>query len=488
MSIYHVSNFADGMNEVIAPQLLAETQAQLLLDANVISGKIRAVPQGELTEFDSPLDLLHYGNSSRSVVKWYDRYYWSDNEKLTYGGNIENLGVPYPDDLLQFRKEKDPQGFTGKYKYAVTFVNKNGWESAPGKLDEYYVEIELIGEHAILFCPDFPKGIKYAKIYRTMDNGADFFCIGEVEESGGSFIDRMDDITASMQERLNTFEDLPPPANGKFLTEAGGVFFLAVGSNLYFSKLGNPHAWSPLNFIGIGDVITGICAEFQGVLVFTQNSTCRVIGADVPESITKIDIPSQQGCVNYKTISHLANFPVWLSNDGICIWDGSNITIASMRIMNTYKLSVRCAASANDVYYLFCDDGAICYDRRNGGIFYRLSTICDYAWYDGNSDNLYLQDSDGIRIWGRGKAKTYTYISPAIGGNELTYKKFREVIINSEGKFFFNLLVDGRSVCTVVEPRAGLHRLKLPYSTTAESVCLRIEGETGLNELSVIYN
>lgn len=487
MAVYHVSNFAGGMNEIIHPGLLTDNQARLLLDADVISGKIQAAKHPLKTIFSSPLDVLHFGNRNRSVVKWYDRYYWSDNVALTYSGNAEALGVPYPEEMPKIVKEKYEPGLTGIYKYAITFVNKNGWESAPGTPSNYYIETELAGEYARLTLPVFPKGIEYAKIYRTIAEGAEFLYVGELHDSNGMFIDRMDDITASMQSALNTFDDFPPPKNGRYLTEAGSVFFLAVGSNLYYSQAGNPHAWPKTNFIGMGDVITGICAEFQGVLVFTQNNTCRVIGADTPETITKIGIPGNQGCVNYRSIATLANCPIWLSNDGICIWDGNNISIISMRIMDTHRLPLKCAVSANDVYYLFGDKGTICYDRRNGGIFYRLSETCDYAWYDGNTDRLYIQKEDGIYIFGEGGEKSYTYISPDIGGSDLVYKKIIEVIVNAEGAFTLTVTGDGNSICSIAVNSKGRHRIKMPHATTARNISLKVIGTGGLNEISLLY-
>lgn len=490
MALYHVYNWRGGMNEILHPQLLAENQSQLLIDADVTSGKIRAIKHPQNLNISSPMELLHFGTRDRSVVKWSERYYWSDNVLLRYGGNLEPLGIPYPENFFTIGKYNDASevsGLTGKYKYAVTFVNKNGWESAPGSAAQYYLEINLLNDYAALSFNELPKGIKYVKIYRTMADGADFFCVGQTSNTDKVFIDRMDDITASVQPVLNTFDDFPPPKNGRYLTEAGGVFFLAVESRLYFSKLGHPHAWPVTNFVDIGDRITGICADFQGVLVFSQNNVYRVIGADIPESLTKINIPGNQGCVNYRSISHLANLPVWLSNDGICVWDGNKINIISMQIINTHRLSVKCAASANDVYYLFLDNGAICYDSRNGGIFYRLSFSCDYAWYDGNNDKFYLQKNDGVYLFGEGEEKTYTYKSPQIGDSSLVYKKIFEVLINAEGKFNLTVIADDISVCSIDIKKAGRHCIKMPYPTTARKVELKITGEKGLDEVSMSY-
>jgi hypothetical protein len=288
-------------------------------------------------------------------------------------------------------------------------------------------------------------------------------------------------------EGLTSVDNYPPPDRGKYLCESGGVFFLAVDSTLYFSAVGNPHAWPQLNFIGMDDIITGIAPEFQGVLVFTRNNTYRIVGADNAATLTKTILPGNQGCVNNNSISQISNAPVWLSNDGICLWNGESINVISRRIMNTERLQVICAVNANDCYYLFLQNGAIVYDHCNGNIFSRLDFTCNYAWYDGDADAFYLQKNDGIYIWGQGEKGTYIYKSPYIGMPESEHFFYKEVIVTTEGTATVTFSVEDHSVFSIALKESGKHRLRVPYNTLGRYAQCKVAGKGTLIELSVLY-
>lgn len=492
MATYFTAQFTGGMNELLDPALLDEKTASLLVNADIESGKLVSVRMPKPVPVNTPEELDHYGKVNRSVVKLYDRTYWSINDTLTapfYGGDKENyLGIPFPDyekDVV-ITPQEDGE-LTGNFKYCVTFVNENGWESAPGDILDYERAVTLEENFVDITVSWEDERVSYAKIYRTQKEGADFFCVGEVKTSGDTFTDKTSDYPLAGLEPLSTIDNYPPPDNGKYLCESGNVFFLAVGSTLYFSVQGNPHAWPKLNFIGFDDIITGIVSEFQGVLVFTANNAYRIVGADNVETLTKTELPGQQGCVKYNSIAQISNAPVWLSNDGICLWDGQSINVISRRIINTTRLQVTCAASANDCYYLFLKNGAILYDHRNGGVFSKLDFSCDYAWYDGDADALYMQTERGISVWGQGTYGTYSYKTGAIGIPESEHTFFKEVVITIEGSANVTLINEGNSVFSVALKRSGRHRLKAPYNTIGRFAQVKVSGNGTLKELGVIY-
>jgi hypothetical protein len=492
MATYFTAQFTGGMNEVLSPALLNEKTASLLVNANIESGKLSSIKMPKKLPVNSPEDLQHYGRINRSTVKIYDRTYWSNNDTLNapfYGGDEENyLGIPYPDydEEVVFAPQADGE-LTGNFKYCVTYVNENGWESAPGAVLDYERSISLENQFVNITVSWEDERISYAKIYRTQKEGADFYCVGEIKKSGESFVDKTSDYTLAGLEPLSSIDNYPPPDKGKYLCESGNVFFLAVGSTLYFSIQGNPHAWPKLNFIGFDDIITGIVSEFQGVLVFTANNAYRIVGADNIATVTKTELPGQQGCVNYNSIAQISNAPIWLSNDGICLWDGQSINVISRRIMNTTRLQVICAAAANDCYYLFLEKGAILYDHRNGDIFSKLDFTCSYAWYDGDADVLYLQDSNGISAWGQGENGTYIYKSGYIGVPECQHTYFKEVIITIDGKANVTLINEDKAVFSVDIKKSGRHILKAPYNTMGRYAQLKIAGSGTLKEAGVTY-
>lgn len=492
MASFFTAQFNGGMNEVVDPALLDTKSAVEMINTTLVSGKISSINLPFYIKSGNPEEFGHYGKRNRSVVKWYERYYWSNNNAVSapyYGGNEENyLGIPYVDYSKDVGFEKLADGeLSGKYKYCVTLVNVNGWEGAPGALTEYEKVLTLENNKVKVTVQWNDERVSYAKVYRTIDHGADFYCVGEIKESGGSLTDAVTDYILAGLEPLSSIDSYPPPEHGKYLCESGGVFFLAVGSTVYFSEVGNPHAWPPLNFVGVDDLITGIAPEFQGVLVFTVNNTYRIVGADSIETMTKTLLPGNQGCVEYNTIAQISNAPVWLSNDGICLWNGESINIISKQVMDTTRLQVTCSVSANDCYYLFLLNGAIVFDHRNGDVFSKLDFSCDYAWYDSDSDVLYLQNGNNISTWGEGEKALYKYLSPRIGLPESSWTYFKELIVTIDGEANITLFNQDEQVFSVVVG-SGRHVLKAPYNTMGKYAQIQISGKGVLREVGLLYS
>lgn len=491
MAVFFCNSFSAGMNEVINPTLLNPQTAALLINADITSGKLKSIKSPYKLSANDPEDLNHFGNINRSVVKLYERTYWSQNDAIEapyYGGDQENfLGVPYPDYSKNVVFTKVEGTLTGDYKYCVVFVSSNGWESAPGSITDYEREISLASQSVKITVSWDSDVVSYAKIYRTADHGADFYLAGEVHNSGGSITDNMDDNSLVNKESLTSIDNYPPPEGGKYLCEFGGIFFLAVGSTLWFSAQGNPHAWPLLNFVGFDDIITGIAPEFQGVLVYTLNNTYRITGAENLETVTKVLLPGNQGCVKYNTIAQVSNSPVWLSNDGICLWNGESINVISKQIINTTRLQAVCSVSANDCYYLFLEDGAIVFDHRHGDVFLRLGFSCNYSWYDAPNDALYLQRSDGIYEYGRGSLAQYQYKSGYIGVPESQYIYLQELDLYIDGEANVKLCTDEKTVFEIDLPVSGRYRLKAPYNTLARYAQIVITGYGELKEITLFY-
>jgi len=498
MKTFSTNKFTGGMNEWIHPTLLESNIAAKLVNTDISDGKLVPIRRPVYLSSNDPVAYGHYGTKDRSAVKYNERHYWSNNNATAapyYGGDPENfLGMPYPtygeDGNVQI-DFTNTGTLTGQYKYCVTFVSPNGWEGAPGSLESYWVEQEITEKSPIVTVTWTDARIEYAKIYRTADHGADFYEVGRIETSGGTFTDDVSDSTAEMGNPLTTEEYYAPPDGGKYLCENGGVFFLAVNSLLYFSAVGNPHAWPTTQFIAFDDVITGITPEFQGVLVFTRNKTYRVIGADTPETVQKIYIPGNHGCVTWRSIAALNNAPVWLSNDGICLWDGNSITVPSYRVIRTDGLqeSIKWAATANDSYYLFLRRETIVFDIRNGGIFYKLDFSFEYAWYDVSSGIFYLHNPNGTYQYNAGDNLKIKYLSPYIGGSENAIKIYREVYVFCEGESDISVTVDGYPLWKdPIRLPSGRQRIKLPFHAVGHWLSISLESTSSIHEVAALYD
>ena len=505
MKTFASNNFSGGMNDWIHPMLLESNLAAKLVNADVSDGKLVPIKQPRKLEGTTPEYYGNYGNKDRSAIKYNGRNYWSDNKAATapyYGGDPEDyLGIPYPtygeegNVQVDFTNAGD---LSGDYKYCVTFVSENGWESAPGSLMDYEVGATIENKSPVVTVEwdiDIPS-ISYAKVYRTADHGADFFEVGEIHydadtETFDTITDETPDETLLLQNPLTSQGNYPPPDAGKYLCENNGVFFLAQGPLLYFSAVGNPHAWPTTQFLTFDNEITGITPEFMGVLVFTRNSAYRIIGADNPETIQKIYIPGNHGCISWRSIAMLNNAPVWLSNDGICLWDGNNVSVPSYRVIKTDDLAekVKWGVTSNDRYFLILRRNTIVYDIRNGGIFYKLNMTYDYAWFDEGSGRFFLQDAGGVYLFaGSDENLTIQYSSPYIGGAESGVKIYREVYLTCDDTVQFSAFIDGVPLWEDPVPvPGGKQRIKLPLHAVGHWLSVNLESSGTIRELQVIY-
>lgn len=491
---WHAFAFTGGYNDALHPSLLDEKTASVLIDAQTETGKLRPVLY-DLNVGATPEALGHYGSQTRSTVKWYGRWYWSDNYALTYGSQGDTgLGIPYPESQPTLEAIA-PSGDglpAGVYRYCITYMNEHEWEGAPGSLTEWETSITLTEARAVrLTFPETPAGVSWIRVWRTAAEGAEFSLVARLAATETGYTDELADSLLVMGESLSSQDNYPPPSGGRYLTESGGVFYLAVNTpsrtELHFSALGNPHAWPTLNFIGFGDSITGIVPEFEGVLVFTRNGAYRVTGADNPDTVVCQGIPGNQGCIAWQSISQLDNMPMWLSADGLCAWDGESVQVLSLGRVLLRGVVPVAAAALDGAYYLFTTDGVIVYDSRSGGIFRRLSSVCDHAWHDTDRDCIFLTRGDATYQLNAGRLpRRLTYRTGHVGESELLARRFMELLARVGAETELKVMVDGREVLSRTLP-PGRSRLKLPDTAVGAYAEIELQGDGDIEELALAY-
>lgn len=497
MKMLHVNNFSGGINNYVSPKAIPDGQMQEL--CNGIGDGICLRPAkapaaiGEYTLEE----LGHYGWINRSVVKWFGRWYWSFNDAEAppyYGGNVTAPGVQYP--LSAPAVSSSGTGLTGTYQYCITFLNASLWESAPGESSvQWWATLVLDNTAGAITLPSVvPDDIAYMRLYRTVDQGNTFYMVGQYntfEYAGEVINDSLADIDLVLNNPLETINLLPPPPGGRFLTERDGVFFLAVDDRLFVSAQSNPNAWNYSNWIGFeGNDITGITKEYNGILVFTANKTFRVTGSDIT-NLAKQEIPGQQGCLNWRTIGTAGPSPAWMSNDGLCIWDGSQITIVSKQryVFNGDPVHAVCA---NDKYYLFMTVGVVVFDYRAGGVFRTMNETTEYGWYDADLDRFYMADTNSanlldIRVFEAGDNLKYKYISGMLPQDGMTQKRFRRLFIDAGGRVTVQITADtGRTFNLILQGSGKLH-CYLPAGFYGRGITVQLESSSAIYVFTVEY-
>jgi len=337
-------------------------------------------------------------------------------------------------------------------------------------------------------------------IYRTTSDGETFYRAAEIRDNATeSLVEGMSDSELQLQPTLNTFESLPPiflfdqtagefvQRIGKFLTERNGIFFIAVDNKVYFSAPTNPHSWNPEHFVTYDDDITAMTRTPEGVLVFTNNRSYIQLG-DSHESILKREIPRSQGCQNVRTISFVGNVPIWVSNDGICIWDGRTIQIINDKI---YKLDFTpdFGEVANDVYYLFGQDKTVAIDFRNNRVFYERSlTNITTAFYDVLNDIFFIKKDGTIFTDDTGANETFTYLTPELDmENQSQRKHFRKIWVESDNDLTIDVLFGGATRQTITSQGTNRRSHFLVPGLIGNAIQFSTRGTGNLKEMSIEF-
>jgi hypothetical protein len=500
MEAISIINFSKGMNNYVEPGRLGSDTARLVSDARVTTGALVPIKKPtEAVEQSTPEDLDHHGWIDRSVVKWLDNYYWSLNDTVEapfYGGNEYPIGIEPP--TVKFTVDNSGQAFKamdGNYKYCITQTNSDEWESAPQAYSDSirYKPILLNEELASIYITAPTEDwVENINLYRTVNGGANFYLVKSFQEGeyGKSYLDSLKDEFLLFNASLQTYAQDLPPDGGKYLTERDGYFYLAVGDKLYVSKNGNPHYWNLINWLGFEDTITGISTEYQGLLVMTANKTWRVGGGDVTNAY-KQEVKVDQGCANWRTIASMGNTPVWVSNDGVCIWDGQNIIVPTLNKFDFDTAETKFAFSANDRYHLFMNDGrCLVFDIRSGNIFYERKLDYGYGWYDAETDITYFCDVDPYKLYidETGTNETFEYLSALVPGDELALRDFFRCLIDADGEVLITVYDEkDNQVADLYADCDGRTEVLFPSGLTIRGMSVRLQSDKNLRSLIIYY-
>ncbi len=165
------------------------------------------------------------------------------------------------------------------------------------------------------------------------------------------YTDNLDD-TEIDGRLLNTLHCGKPQDGMQDFVELNGRLFGSLGSKLYFSALGNPDAWYINDFFTMPDTITGVAKAPAGLLVFGTSYTYLLVGSS-PHNFRLKVISNILGCISRKSIAYIKDGVIWLSETGLCLSNGYQITdLTSDKIDSVVGIEPTSACVLNEVYYL----------------------------------------------------------------------------------------------------------------------------------------
>ena len=504
MEQIRIENFSGGINDVIEPHLLDSRFSKNLTNAFVTNGAIKSAKKLEVT--DPVVSYLTHQTGERSIVHWADEYFWSDNNSGDMSSTQGYLGVESVGNNVIASDGaaggRFPEGQVFKYFY--TYSTNEGYRGAPYSLTDVTSYTGPSGDGGTVvmtgFDTEIPNYVTYIEIWRTTGDGEEYYKVGQVNRFSGdefgniTFTDDVADENLILNEKYDLTAPDHKPEIGKYLCEKNGVFFLAVGSKVYFSKQSNPHSYPPLQYVNFDDDISGMLAFEDYVFVMTINRSYILTGDSIVD-IAKQELPDAQGIKNWKTAHRVKNMPVWISNDGLCAYvqydqrSGRKVQVLTENLF-TIPDSPKSAVVANDIYYLFYESETIAFDFREQLKITRLDWSLDWAWYDKNNDMLigklgvvYYKDDAGDEL-------EFEYLSPEfVAGDMQKLKLIGRVHADANCELKFTYYTEGTEVWSYTLPYAGIDQRTEYISplVMGRRIQVKIQGTGTLRGLSFDY-
>lgn len=135
MAELHVNQFDGGILNKICATLLQPNAAVDVIDAQITGGCIEPF-NGPLFTGVIPEDLAYQNEQgSRSIVKFGGVTFWTENESGDISSSLGYVGVTPPSGLPIATPRRQGNRFIGRYQYLITFISRDGVESAPYAID-----------------------------------------------------------------------------------------------------------------------------------------------------------------------------------------------------------------------------------------------------------------------------------------------------------------------------------------------------------------
>ena len=481
-----LQSFNKGLNNVKSPNLLSTSESVICDNVDISKGAL--IPLNiDITDNTIVLNsIINYKNSWVTDLDTYyviyrEILYKAKPDKLyKYDGvNEYTVGIEAPTSAPTYTTGAG--NLTGTYRYCYTYYNSaDGTESEPSP---YTGDIVLSSNNVTLtFISSTNAQTDSIRIYRIGGNISVMSLVDTIPNTTTSYTDNIADNAIDGLILASSTNGMPP-AGIKYLTLHNAMLFGAVGDKLYFSKIGQPNAWSEFDFIDFDYNITGMGVTPNGLVVFTENTSHIILG-NTADTFSKFLLSDKIGCIEHRTVKSMSNVLVWLSTSGICISSGSSINTISRDAIdfNTFG-TPKCAEVIDDIYYLAFSDKMLVFDNRFGRTFYTIDLIAEaLAVYNGklwfNSVGLLYQFNAGTT------KRTMHYKSPVlIEGYYSMVKYYNTIYVYSIGQLEFKVYIDNTLVLTYQLTDGG-NEIKLPQiNKLGYSIQFEVTGTGSLYEI-----
>lgn len=427
-----LNNFSMGINLRLAPHLIRPEEGTTYINIDNTSLSLSPLNQDTNINLTGGNSIAYFKGSwitstqVRDYVEFQNKLYYTNGidrpQKSTNGTTWYNLGIDKPLAKISTISVATPGNLNGTYQWCYTYYNStDGTESMP---NEFSAEVVVTsGKATVTLVASTDPQVNKIRLYRIGGNLLYMTMVVELNNTNQTYEDNIADINVTSIS-LSSENNGVPQTGLQFLTEFNTMMFGAKGSILYFTDIAFPNYWGPFNFIEFEADIAAIGTTVNGLLVFTKSRTYTITG-NTPGGLTKYLLSSYQGCKTNRSVQSLSGGCIFVSNDGICITDGTQITILSNLKFNKLNLDIIDSAIYDDEYYAILSDKTIIVDFKSGQpIFKYIDIIGQSIYYSHDLDNLYYSKTNAIySCFTSNTKRSLQYKSGKISEGSLTNRK-----------------------------------------------------------------
>lgn len=408
--IKQLITFSGGLSTKIAPNLIATNEAVECNNVDIEEGTLKPVKDSVYLEdvtggHNHFIDGGYIANTDASDDRFYVEFanslYWSDASFGSYGvmkydGTATGINAAPPVSPNQIAVATIAGGSLEigvTYTYCYTFVDATFLEGTPTVFDSATTSSGQQKIQVTINPTNTPADVTQVRVYRTGGDNPTFNLIGEIDIETTpvypkTFDDDIRDIDVTRIE-LTSFVDTPAPVNLDMLIENNGTFWGATGDRVYFSRIGSPYFWGELDYIRLDSNCTGLGKIGDSIIAFTASDMYKIDGWN-RDNVFRRKLEYNQGCKNKRTVTNVNNYLFWVSDNGICLYDGTSVVVVTRNILSWNEF----ARVGNQTWGDFVDE------RYNSGLGFEITYAKSYQdkYYGVYADGIVVVDvSNGIR-------------------------------------------------------------------------------------------
>ena len=544
--IQQLLTFNKGLSTKLDPHLIGRDEAVICDNIDINDGSLHPLKDFILDGTTTGKYTTYYNGNiiantdptdERFYVEYAGHLYWSNATFGSYGlmrydGTSAGVEAAAPNPLtsteagyISIAEDTNPGRLSpsATYVYAFTIVDTDGIESAPFihttevtttgnknsmKLSISHADMTTIGTNH----PD----MAYMNFYRTGGNNPTFNLVADnmipthpdVIDTGTHYewYDVMADIDVPRIE-LVTIDDYPPHQDLDMLIENLGTFWGAVGNKVYYSRTGRPEYWHPLDYVVLDGECTGIGKFADSIYAFTEYAAYRIDGYN-RDTVVRTKLPYNQGCVHKDCITNIDTYLVWTSKNGICIFNGAEITVVTKNklLWESFDLvgeqtfdefdtkkwnsgdgfEITYSLGYKDKYFGITNTGMLVVDLSEGLKITTMSFTGAESLFYNNIDNVLMVVS-GTDLYGYALSNDYmtaTYKTGRLADEGTTITKhYRDVELDGM-PISIEVFVNGVSKCY----HEGRNKFKLPPGSFGRDIQFKVVTNEEIRSIKYEYS